>query len=141
MQTQVRNSEIELPKNSFETWVPNMESRVLRTRVCLHLYRFTLDQLNDPELVQKEVARLAVRLARSEQNIPLKLRVPSTMQPNLAQSRLGRLDSDVAGLLHRHFHFLASPRPDGIHLGLFHPTAADGEDYLSCLVTLSEFDL
>lgn len=124
-----------------EDWVPKLESRLLRTRVWLHLYRLTEDQLGDSKLVAEEVRRLSLRFANPDPELHSGFNSKLGVQRDLAQSKIAQIDSDTARLLHHYYHYLASPRPDGIHLGLFQPATTGETPTLVCLLTFSEFDL
>src|SRR5580700_10658138 len=71
VQTQLETVTADSEQRFRQAWVPDLESRLLRTRVWLHLYRFSAEQLRDPELVRAEVTRLAMRFPPPAQDLPI----------------------------------------------------------------------
>jgi hypothetical protein len=114
-----------------------IEPRLLLPLLRVHLYRFAADELSDVDLVWRECDRLAARLEGLGRQVPEIFAVPPTGMVELRRSRIWPVPSSLANELHLTSHYLGSPRPDGLHLGL----CSASQRGLLALATLSPFDL
>jgi hypothetical protein len=115
----------------------NIPESLLR-QVLLHLHRFGITEISTLGVLEHEVSRIGERLAAKIAQVPVELRSPAEV--NLQGTHLDIVDLKTAELVHRTYHYLGSPRENGIHLGLYSDRVS-GDPKLMTLVTLSEFDL
>lgn len=118
-----------------------IRSTDLDRQILLHLARFPRPGKVITEQIRTEARRIAARLAEQRMQAP-----PETTGVNLADVDLHRThldldDSDLAQAVHKAFHYLGSPRGEGIHLGLYAEFPGWRRPRLISLVTLSPFDL
>jgi hypothetical protein len=113
-----------------------------RRQLLLHLPRIWRQQGEaDPEQIESEVLRLTSRLSQRLEEAPPEVIGRSLADVNLRQTSLGVVDIDLALAIHKCFHYLGSPRREGIHLGLYAEVPDGGSRPLLSTVTLSPFDL
>jgi len=110
----------------------------LLRQVLLHVHRFDSAELSSSGVLEHEVTRIGARLAAEIEQVPEELRHP--VEVSLQGTHLDMVDPKTAELVHRTYHYLGSPRENGIHLGLYSDSVS-GDPKLITLVTLSEFDL
>jgi hypothetical protein len=117
-----------------ETRIPES----LLRQVLLQIHRFSIDELNTPGVLEREIGRVAERVNAKLEAVPDDLSQP--FEVDLQSTHLGLVDSTTAELVHGAYHYLGSPRGNGIHLGLFSNTTLR-RPHLMTLVTFSKFDL
>jgi len=110
-----------------------------KAHVLLHLHRHDEGQRVCPDLLAEEGHRTVTRLAASAQGLPGDFLPAPGGAFTLAEGHLVQVAPELAAPLHRHFHYLGSPRADGLHLGL--ACGQSTRHALLGLVTLSTFDL
>ncbi|WP_437945290.1 hypothetical protein WME98_30645 [Sorangium sp. So ce296] len=113
--------------------------RLLLRRVLLHLPRFSDEQLNDATVLEEEVHRRAAELSQLRKGIPESVLGPRRPDACLHKAVLESVPNDIAGLVHRSWHYLATAR-NGVHLGLYARPGGRPEDLLA-LATLSPLDV
>lgn len=113
----------------------------LERQILLHLARFPLPGNGVSEPIQKEVRRIAARLAERTIQAPPEVTSGHLAGVELHRTHLDLVDSDLAQAIHRAFHYLGSPRHEGIHLGLYAECLGWRRPRMVSLVTLSPFDL
>jgi hypothetical protein len=108
----------------------------LKLRVLLHLPRFRFDELENDDLLNDEVNRLALRT----QELQRRFREWASQEPlsNLEKDRVNvcEVPEEVAAVIHERFHYIGSGR-SGRHFALYFV----GRPVLAALVTLSEMDV
>lgn len=112
--------------------------RLLRT-VLLHLHRFDLDQVKDPGVIEREVARVAEKARAQLDDVPEQFKTGTSV--DLRETELRPVDPLTAEVVHRACHYLGSFRGDGVHLGLYSDIDVSQRAKLVSLVTLSNLDL
>lgn len=117
-----------------------IDRRLLARKLLLHLYRFPEEEASQPEVIRREATRLTGQLSSSHAQALATVRRNCSGAIALRQTELRCVPDSIAAFLHRHFHYLSSPRPDGTHLGLY-PDWADDVAFPVCLMTFSPFDL
>ncbi len=127
----------------FTTAISLIDTKIipeaLLRQVLLHLHRFSLAELTDPEVVGREVRRIEKRVAAKLERVPSDLKERAAV--DLQSTYFKVVDSRIAELVHESYHYLGSPRRNGVHLGLFSPNSPPRLPKLMTLVTLSDFDL
>jgi hypothetical protein len=113
----------------------------LQRQILLHLARFPLPERGIPERIEREARRIAARLAEQRIQAPPEITGADLSGIDLHRTQLDFVDSDLAQAVHKAFHYLGSPRGEGIHLGLFARLSGWKRPRLISLVTLSPFDL
>jgi hypothetical protein len=88
-----------------------------------------------------EVRRIATRLAERRTQAPPEVAGENLASIDLHRTHLDSVDSDLAQAIHKAFHYLGSPRHEGIHLGLYAESSGSRRRRLVSLATLSPFDL
>jgi hypothetical protein len=123
---------------SGETLVRSVD---LERQIFLHLARFPLQGGIIPEQIRIEVRRITARLAERRRQAPAEVRGGHLPGVDFHRTHLDLVDSDLAQAVHRAFHYLGSPRREGIHLGLYAECLGRRRHGLVSAVTLSPFDL
>ncbi len=108
----------------------------LRLRVLLHLPRYRAEQLDDEDLIHKEVERLALKTL----DLQREFTEWTTQEPicllDKTRAYVCETSADMAAIIHERFHYIGSGR-DGRHFAL---QFADRQ-MPAALVTLSEMDV
>jgi hypothetical protein len=114
-----------------------LSGRDLNRSLPLHLAQFTQAQLT-PSLVQGETRRVAEYILTKRMSIPQELK-PIAERVSLSDTLLIEIDAPIAQIVHECYHYLGSPRTDGIHFGLIQKSGLKLK--LLALATLSPFDM
>jgi hypothetical protein len=113
----------------------------LERQILLHLARFPLPERIMREQIWKEARRIAARLAERRMQAPPEITVTGLAGVEFRRTHLDLVDSDLAQAVHTAFHYLGSPRYEGIHLGLYAELPGYRRPRIMSLVSLSQFDL
>jgi hypothetical protein len=114
-----------------------LSDRDLHRPLLLHLAQFTQAQLT-PSLVREETRRVVEYLLSKRMSIPQELK-PIAERVSLSDTFLIEIDAPIAQIVHECYHYLGSPRADGIHFGLMQKSGVKLK--LLALATLSRFDM
>lgn len=110
--------------------MPLWATRVLRPKHRLWTLRSAC--ADDSAAAERELILLAERFRTA---LTAFGEIPAILPGDFQSTAFGLVRCDVAAYYHTNFHYLSSPRPDAIHLGLGDSTAP------TCLMSFSPFDL
>lgn len=116
-----------------------LSERDIKRQLLLHLCQFGESQLT-PCLVKTEAIRIAEHLINIRKSIPGELRTNREVV-SLRDTRLIKVDASLAKALHHSYHYLSSPRLDGVHLALCNKASRGGKFDVLALATFSPFDM
>jgi acyl-CoA synthetase (AMP-forming)/AMP-acid ligase II len=110
-------------------------------QLLLQIPRLEPDSLSD-RLLAKETIKALDRLATlrwdSRKEIP---KCELSERLDLRATEFASVSEELAMQIHQSWHYLGSPRPGGLHVGLFSRRSPTAKPYLISLLTLSKFDL
>lgn len=107
-------------------------------QVLLQVHRFSIAEINKSGVLEEEIRRVSERVAAKLETVPEELK--QKVEVDLQSTHLGAVGPETAELVHDAYHYLGSPRGNGIHLGLYSDSIPQ-RPKLMTLVTLSELDL
>jgi hypothetical protein len=113
--------------------LPDWESRIVLPQLRLRLLRLCDTQKEDGR-INDEFLRLLARVRQAQSCCPLS----HLTAPDLSTSSLAPIDAELATYLHGSFHYLGSPRAEGLNFGLW---LTSSSPWPSCLLSFVPFDL
>jgi hypothetical protein len=108
----------------------------LKLRVLLHLPRFRLKELENHDLVYKEIDRLAAKTAELQREFKEWASQVPLHNLEKAKARVYEASENMAAVIHERFHYIGSGH-SGRHFALHFV----GQRVPAALVTLSEMDV
>ncbi len=121
------DSGVEGPPYTLHQWV----GRIVRPKLRLRELLFGADW--DAVSARLEAEAITESVHRA---VELLDDTPDIAADQLGGCELGLVSVELASLYHSEFHYLASPRPEGVHLGLHAPGQPP-----ACVLSFAPFDL